>query len=163
MWGLLILCYIFWDKIVLFWQFMKMLWRKNLDKSNDDKILAVQLVAIDVFAITYEYIRILLKLNSSSNMVHSVSKREIEVEYSYAGQPFRFRTKIKKGPNKFLVQKIYDKNEVDVTDTVKQYLGPAEDWHGQKLTTQVLGFDSLTFLLQDDKKLVYNDTLPVIE
>ena len=163
MWAVLILCYVFWDKISLLWEFLKMLWRKNSEKSSDDKILTIQYVTIDIFSILYEYTRVLLKLNLSSNLVHTISGKEIEVEYLYSGKPFRFRTKIKRGPNKYLVKSVYDNSDVDVTDKVKQYLGPGEDWHGHDLTVKQLGFESLKFILNNDKEVVCDDKLLVME
>lgn len=64
-----------------------------------------------------------------------------------------------RGPSQ--ISHILDGNDVDVTDKLKEYLGPSYNFHGISTSPIVFGYDLLTFVFIDGRMLTFkrNDTI----
>ena len=94
-------------------------------------------------------------LQYMNNSLVRIDKNTYELTYVVSGKVFKNRFKIKRGPKPILL--VSDENEEDVTDVVLPYFGPENNWHGNQLTPEKLGFDSLTFELSDGNGKTYKN------
>ncbi|MAI15563.1 MAG: hypothetical protein CMM15_16280 [Rhodospirillaceae bacterium] len=160
---LLFLIYLYWEKLTLCYEYFKMSWKKNDSLTKSDKFRTFQLVVIEACQLFGEYALVFLDLHRGRLKISKVSTGKIDIEYPYCGRNYVFRTQIKKGPRKFLVEKVVDEAENDITDTVRRYLGPNEDWHGNTYSVQDFGCSSMEFLLTDERRVHFEDNLGAIE
>lgn len=98
------------------------------------------------------YISMLQYLNKS---LVQIDKNNYELKYVINGKLYKNRFKIKRGPKPIL--QIIDDNLEDVTDIIIPYLGPNYNWHGNKMSPKILGYNSLVFELSDGSEEVYKD------
>ena len=159
----LFLLYLYWEKLILLYQYFQMSWKKNYAIAKADSLRATQLVIMESLQLGGEFLLIFMDLHRGRLKIAKVSAGKIDVEYPYCGQKYIFRVSVKKGPNKFLVKKICDEVDNDITDTIKPYLGPKEDWHGNQFTVQDFGCSAMDFTLVDDRVLHYDKELPLME
>lgn len=81
------------------------------------------------------------------------NKKLYQLKYKFRDKEYIVLVKICKGPKKILM--IKDEYDNDVTEVVKQYLGPNEDFHGNPCTPKKINFQILHFFTIDDKKFSY--------
>jgi hypothetical protein len=92
-----------------------------------------------------------------------LDKNTYELTYVINGNLYKCRIKVKKGPKPIL--QIIDHNSYDVTEVVLPYLGPEYNWHGNKISPNGLGYNSLSFELSDGEEKFYDkhDIVSVFE
>lgn len=71
-----------------------------------------------------------------------ICKKRHVVSYTYKGNPYKIMLKTKRGPT--TIQSIHDTHGNDVSERVKQYLGPNEDCHGLDVTPHDIGYSGLS-------------------
>lgn len=75
----------------------------------------------------------------SVGMVRQIDRHTFEVEYRVYDQVYRMRVVPHRGPST-IPRFMTDQNE-DITDRVREYLGPMLNWHGVIVTPRMLGYD----------------------
>lgn len=81
-----------------------------------------------------------------------VSNKLIDISYEYRHTMYTIRADVSTFYNKrFVKANTIDKDgqDVDVSDKVRAYLGPLEDWHKRMYTCKDLGFNSLVIFKMD--------------
>jgi hypothetical protein len=114
---------------------------------NDMEIIWVS-IKLCFFAL---YIELLQYLNKS---VQKVKKNTYDFSYVIEGKLYKYRIKVKRGPNPIL--QISNENSEDITEIILPYLGPENNWHGANLTPNILGYKSLIFQLADSNERQYS-------
>lgn len=103
------------------------------------------------------YSSVFMTLNNKYNVFVTrkpLCKKRYIVSYTYKGNPYKLLFRTKRGPMK--IQSIYN-GDNDVTDIVKQYLGPNEDCHGLNVTPHDIGYDGLIFKLFNGEERLISD------
>ncbi len=79
-----------------------------------------------------------------TSSLRKVSSTLYSLQYEHCGKSYRILLPIKRGPKKIL--SVTDENDKDVTDAVRVFLGPNEDFHQHlhPITPKELGFQQLT-------------------
>lgn len=67
-----------------------------------------------------------------------------EVSYVISGITYKFHVKLKKGPNSNVIIQASDENDTDLTGELLTYLGPMDNFHGNKYTPTHFGVKSIT-------------------
>ena len=160
---LLFLIYLYWEKLTLCYQYFQMSWKKNYSATKSDKFKTLQLVTMEAFQLFGEYALVVLDLHRGRLKISKVSTGKIDIEYPYCGRNYIFRTQIKRGPRKFLVEKVTDEANNDITENIISYLGPNEDWHGHTYSVQDFGCSFMDFKLTDDRILHFEENITTIE
>lgn len=96
------------------------------------------------------YINLIQYLNIT---IRKIEKNTFEVKYTLNGKLFKNLVKFRKGPSPIL--QVIDEMSIDVTDEILEYLGPQYNWHGNKMTPRILGYNSLTFECSDGTEIHY--------
>lgn len=97
--------------------------------------------------------------NQSAKYLIEMHHKYYIVNYPYGVKWYKIIIPRKRGPCPF--EYIYDENETDVTESVLTFMGPSFDFHKLPITPKQMGYESLTFVLEDDseKKFMQNDTI----
>jgi len=80
---------------------------------------------------------------SKNKEAKQLSGARYEVKYTIKGIPYRFITRKKRGPSK--IMSITTGSGKLVTEKIREYLGPCEDFHSTDLTPNDLDEDVLIF------------------
>jgi hypothetical protein len=80
------------------------------------------------------------------------TKYSVIIEYTLNNKPYRFISKLKRGPSDIAAVKY---NEIDITEEILPYLGPNEDMHNIRYTPNVFGYDSMEFYMIDGSTLKF--------
>lgn len=91
--------------------------------------------------------------NSSS--LTKLTKSRYQLEYVYNDTMYRIIIPIKRGP-KHIVS-VYDENMQDITNQIRPYLGPNEDFHSVETTPRQLNHKQLHFLLRNENMVTFNE------
>jgi len=100
----------------------------------------------------YMYLKLL------QNMYITVShlyKNTYEVQYILHDKIYKIRTHVKRGPSKII--QILDHLDDDVTEDVRSYLGPNEDFHGQFICPHDIGYENLYIFLRNGDTLSFKE------
>jgi hypothetical protein len=90
----------------------------------------------------------------STTLEHK-NEHTLEITYKHHDETYRIPVHIQKGPKKLLTA---EADKVDVTDTLAEYLGPSEDFHGRVCTPSDFGWNELVlFLSNGDERVVANN------
>jgi hypothetical protein len=89
------------------------------------------------------YVTDILKSVYIPSSLTRLNKYLYQLSYVHQGIDYHVLIPLKKGPRKIV--RITDGDQEDVTDQVKPYLGPNEDFHGIEITPGHLEYDTLTF------------------
>ena len=65
----------------------------------------------------------------------------------------------KRGPCK--IEKILDHENIIVTDSILEYLGPNYNWHNIQFTPSFFNKESLTFYFIDNRSITFNKEDPM--
>lgn len=95
-----------------------------------------------------EYIYNYLLLQLQQLLVETHHKYYI-IYYPYGLRWYAIKVPRKRGPTQ--VNYIHS-NLNDVTERVSSFMGPGENFHGNKFTPIQLGYNELTFVLEDSEK-----------
>ena len=101
------------------------------------------------------YISFLQNINKT---VRKIDKKTYEISYVINGKLYKMISHVQFGPSPIL--QIIDDQENDVTETVLPYMGPSYNWHGNKISPDFFGHNSLTFELADGTEYTYGPTEP---
>jgi hypothetical protein len=88
-----------------------------------------------------------------------VSKNLVMLPYMFRGKHYKILIPIARGPSR--VRQVFNQIHRDVTDQVKEYMGPNEDFHGFNPSPSMMGYDELhiTFSDAEDKSFMANDII----
>ena len=100
------------------------------------------------------YLMFLQWLNKS---VVKIGPNLYEVSYVINGATYKFHVKPKKGPNSNVVIQATDENDQDVTGEVLTYLGPMDNFHGNKYSPMNFGVKSITLNLSSGEDKTFNE------
>lgn len=80
--------------------------------------------------------------------VDKINTKTYKVRYIVENKPYTMFVKIKRGPRK--IWKIYNEDNVEITDDILPYFGPSVDWHGcEYISPALLGHQKLKFVNDD--------------
>lgn len=91
-------------------------------------------------------------------VVH-LHKNTYEIQYILHDKIYRVRTKVKRGPSKII--QILDHLDNDITDEVRSYLGPNEDFHGQSVCPQDMGYERVYLCLRNGDQVGFDAHEPI--
>lgn len=86
-------------------------------------------------------------------------RNHIRVTYTYRNQVYSFITKVRRGPSSLGVVRCGDD---DVSEKIREFSGPGDDYHGIRYTPRMLGFyEPLVFvdLMGDETVYELDDSL----
>lgn len=90
------------------------------------------------------------------NNVVQVSKNKYVLNYYYNGTKYCMPIQVKRGPRDILY--VTDQDGNNVTDIIKSYAGPNEDFYSKcSLTPNYFGFQSLEFTLRGGTTVIKSD------
>lgn len=88
-------------------------------------------------------------------------RNHLLVTYTYKGQTYSFITKLRRGPSSLGVVRCGDE---DVSDVIKRFAGPGENYHGIVYTPRMLGFENpLVFMDLLGEETTYELDDPLIK
>ena len=87
--------------------------------------------------------------------VRPIGPNLYEISYVIRGVTYKFRTKLKKGPNNSLVIQATDENDSDITHEFLTYLGPMDNFHGYDYTPKCFGVNSITLNLANGEDMTF--------
>jgi hypothetical protein len=105
----------------------------------------------------YIYLKLLQKMYITVCHLH---KNNYEIQYVLHDKIYKFRTKVKRGPSRLFM--ILDHEANDVTDEVRSYMGPNEDFHGQSVCPRDMGYEKLHVCLRSGGEIYFNADQPII-
>jgi hypothetical protein len=117
--------------------------------NNNNRFTYIRSLRIIIIAI---YLNILQKIN---NKVLKIDKKTYELTYHLEDKTYKMLFKVKRGP--VPISKIFDENQLDVTEEILPYLGPNYDWHNFKITPSFFGKKSLTFIKQNEDQVIFKN------
>jgi hypothetical protein len=97
----------------------------------------------------YLYLTLLQKLYWS--VVH-IRKNTYEIQYALHDRVYRVRTRTRRGPSQIVC--VRDQCGEDITEELRSYLGPNEDFHGQTFRPCDMGCEEVRLLLRDGTEKV---------
>lgn len=97
-----------------------------------------------------------IKLQNEKKILEQIGKYTV-YDYYVGERQYKILSKIKRGPNKYKVVGVQDDNGNDITEDVKSFLGPNEDWHRIPYTLQDFEWKRMTFFLQNEETVVVED------
>lgn len=100
------------------------------------------------------YLMLLQWLNKS---VVRIGPNLYEVSYVINGITYKFHVKTKKGPHNNVIIQATDENDMDITKEVLTYLGPMDNFHGNKYTPMTFGVKSITLNLASGEDKTFNE------
>lgn len=89
------------------------------------------------------------------NNVNVVTKTLIDLKYIYKNNTYITRINVKRGPSK--IYTVLNQHDHPVTELLKMYLGPNEDFHGRIMRPSDFNCKQLTFYMTDKRQLTFND------
>ncbi len=92
-----------------------------------------------------------------SGVIDKKSKNTYGMPYFHNMSWYKFPIIIKRGP-KSCITSIIDGKGNDVTSEVLPYMGPNMDFYSLSLSVKDLGYDKLTFII-DDEEMTFDDNI----
>jgi hypothetical protein len=96
-----------------------------------------------------------MKLMHRPNTTQTFSKRLYTVPYYFRGHKYLALHKLPRGPSyirKITALQDYETVEVDVTDYLRMFAGPAEDFQGNSdISPDTFGYSELIFYFSDGR------------
>lgn len=86
-------------------------------------------------------------------------KNTYEIQYILHDKIYKIRMKVKRGPSKII--QILDHLDNDITDDVRSYLGPNEDFHGQSVCPQDMGYERVYLCLRNGEQVGFDALEPI--
>jgi hypothetical protein len=103
------------------------------------------------------WINILQYLNST---IVQIDKKTYEVTYIIRGKTYKMIVKSRRGPRKVLL--VSDENQEDVSYIIFPYLGPEENFHGEKYTPKFFEKKELIFELSTGVEKIFQENEEII-
>lgn len=98
----------------------------------------------------YVYLNILQKLYQSVVHIH---KNHYEVQYALNDRIYKIQIKTRRLPTQII--EIRDDKGKHITEDVRSYLGPNEDFHGQKTRPCDIGYEKIYVLMRNGEEKVF--------
>lgn len=92
-------------------------------------------------------------------VVH-LHKNHYEIQYALHDRVYRIRTQVRRGPSPIV--RVLDHKDMDITDEVRSYLGPNEDFHGQSLCPQDMGYERVVFCFRNGGQTGFDLQEPIV-
>lgn len=105
------------------------------------------------------YITEIIKQMYIPSSLSKLNRYTYQLSYYHQGNQYHILIPIKRGPRKVI--RITNEEQVDVTDEIRSYLGPNEDFHGFKANPTLLKHQKLSFHTTDGEVLHFelDDTI----
>lgn len=107
--------------------------------------------------VKYVYLKFLQNIYLTVSHLH---KNTYEIQYVLHDKIYKIRTNVKRGPSKFVY--IMDHSDNDITDKVRSYMGPNEDFHGKPMCPQEIGYEKICIVLRNDQQIIFNANDPIV-
>lgn len=114
----------------------------------------------------YIVVKIMMKffyLKCLQNIYLTVShlhKNNYEIQYVLHDKLYRIRTKVKRGPSKIVY--ILDHMDKDITEEIRSYMGPNEDFHGMSICPRDIGYEQIVIFLRNGETIVCEPSQPIV-
>lgn len=108
-------------------------------RRREDNDLSAFIKSLGIVRKMY-WLRLLHYLN---NNIEHVNSKRMKLTYTHNGKIYRIAVNVRKGPCPIL--NIIDEEGKNVTQEVLPYMGPAYDFHGQRVTPSICGRKKLIF------------------
>lgn len=98
----------------------------------------------------YIYLSVLQKLYQSVVHLH---KNHYEIQYALHDRVYKIRTRTRRLPTQII--EVRDHEDKDITGEMRSYLGPNEDFHGQKMRPLDIGYEKICMLMRNGEEKVF--------
>lgn len=115
-----------------------------------------QLLVARLF-LKYVYFQCLQKLYKT---VRHVKKNHYEIQYVLHDNLYKIKTQVKRGPSSIL--RVMDHQQNDITEEMRSYWGPNEDFHGQSIRPFDLGYEKIRIELRHGKEKEFECQEPIV-
>jgi len=105
----------------------------------------------------YTYLKFLQHIYLTVSHLH---KNTYEIQYVLHDKIYKIRTNVRRGPSRIVY--ILDHLDNDITDEVKSYMGPNEDFHGKTMCPQDMGHERIYIILRNDQQIVFDANDPIV-
>lgn len=112
-----------------------------------------------VVKICLKYLYLKFLQNIYKTVLH-VNKNNYEIQYILHDNIYKVKTKVRRGPSPII--RIMDHQQNDITNEIRTYLGPNEDFHGQSLKPLDLGYEKIHFILRHGKEVEFDINDPIL-
>jgi len=112
-----------------------------------------------VLKILTKYLYLKLLQNIYITVVH-LHKNTYEIQYVLHDKIYRIRTHVRRGPSKIV--QILDHLDNDITEDVRTYMGPNEDFHGQSVCPQDIGYERVYVCLRNGAQVGFAADEPIV-
>lgn len=116
-------------------------------------VKTVQTICWIVYLLLYQRVK---------HNVRLVGKGEYEIDYVLHEELYHFRVYGQRGPYTRRVLQVINEKDEDITEEVRPYLGPLEDFHGHIFTPSRLGCQQLTINLYNGETLEFQADDPIV-
>jgi len=90
-----------------------------------------------------------------------VAKHTYRLTYMFRGEPFHIMIPVKRGPRDFI--HVHTEDGSDVTDEIRMFLGPGEDFHSNTaISPNDLGYSKLHFSTREGEVRSYENDAPIV-
>lgn len=111
---------------------------------------------------TISWIVYLLLYQRMKHNVRLVGKGEYEIDYVLHEELYHFRVHGPRGPYTKKVLQVINEDDEDITEDIRPFLGPLEDFHGQTFTPSRLGYRQLTLNLYNGDTIEFKAEDPIL-
>lgn len=105
----------------------------------------------------YAYLKILQKMYIT---VSHIGKNTYEIQYVLHDNIYRIHTKVRRGPSRVFM--ILDQDANDVTDDVRSFMGPNEDFHGRQVCPKDMGYEKIHVSLRSGDEVCFIADQPIV-
>lgn len=100
--------------------------------------------------VKYYYLAFLQKIYRT--VIH-LQKNNYEIQYALHDRIYKIRTRSRRTPTQ--IMDVQDHEGNDITEEVRSYLGPNEDFHGQRLRPFDIGYERLCVRLRNGREKIF--------
>lgn len=105
----------------------------------------------------YCYLKFLQAVNKTVVHLH---RNTYEIHYALHDRVYKVRTQVRRGPSRIV--RVLDHQDRDITENVRAYLGPNEDFHGQPTRPQDMGYEGVVVCLRGGGRLEFDLEEPIV-
>lgn len=124
---------------------------KEIRKANENKI---ECAFLD-FCVFWKTCSTILRANCK---MWFTKKEKNEYKYYYKGNLYRIKLNKNINFESKLVE-AFDSNEKDITDIIKMYAGPNEDFHNMKISPKMLNLEKVIIRVLDQEVFEINESI----
>lgn len=92
-------------------------------------------------------------------VVH-LRKNHYEIQYILHDRVYRIHTQVRRGPSSIV--RVLDHQDKDITEEIRSYMGPNEDFHGQSICPQDMGYEYVVFCFRNGKQTGFALQEPIV-